>query len=284
MITIAIAVLATALIYFFGRTTPSKAAPVAQTQHSADDGHDHGPVAAELSVDSILLMAKKQLSPGLLSKINEAQSVATGSLDKEDVTHAYHKLTALWGDSARIFEPYAWYKAESARLENSEKNLTFAARLFLENLEQERNPALLKWKATQAKDLFERSLKLNPQNDSAKVGLGAAMIFGNISQAPMKDIGTIKEVADRDSTNAYAQLTLAKASILSGQYDKAVGRLETVARLEPDNVEACLMLADVFERTGNKKAAIAWYEKSMKLINLPDASKEIGKRIEELKK
>ncbi len=77
----------------------------------------------------------------------------------------------------RFFPPYAWYEAEAARLENSEKTLTFAAHLFLENLQQEENPALAKWKALQAKDLFERSLKINPDNDSAKVGLGACLSF-----------------------------------------------------------------------------------------------------------
>ena len=86
---------------------------------------------------------------------------------------------------------------------------------------------LIKWKALQAKDLFERSLKINPDNDSAKVGLGACYLFGNISANPMEGIGKIMEVVEKDSTNAYAQMTLAKGSLLSGQSDKAISRLQT---------------------------------------------------------
>ena len=37
------------------------------------------------------------------------------------------------------------------------------------------------WLATNAKDLFERALEVNPDNDSSKIGLGACYIFGNIS-------------------------------------------------------------------------------------------------------
>ncbi len=44
-------------------------------------------------------------------------------------------------------------------------------------------------------------------------------------------------------------MMLAKGSLMSGQYDKAISRLETVNRMQPDNLEAILMLADVYERT-----------------------------------
>jgi hypothetical protein len=87
----------------------------------------------------------------------------------------YHQLAKFWHDSANSWEPYAWYTAEAARLENSEKNLTFAAHLFLDNLIRDDVAERRKWKALQAKDLFERSLKLNPVNDSSKVGLGACL-------------------------------------------------------------------------------------------------------------
>jgi tetratricopeptide (TPR) repeat protein len=286
LITIAVAVFVTGLIYIFGRTVPDKktTAPAATETHSPDDGHNHGAAQADISIDTILLMAKKQLNPGLIQKMDKLQQAAAKTTDKEEVIHTYHQLSRLWSDSAQIFEPYAWYRAQAARLENSEKTLTFAAHLFLDNLQQDRNPELVKWKALQAKDLFERSLKLNPQNDSSKVGLGACYLFGNISDAPMEGIGKIREVAERDSTNIYAQLTLAKGSVLSGQYDKAINRLQTVTRLQPANIEACLMLADVYERTGNKKAAISWYQQSLPHIHLPEAKAEITKRIEELKK
>ncbi|HEX7846731.1 MAG TPA: tetratricopeptide repeat protein, partial [Chitinophagaceae bacterium] len=148
----------------------------------------------------------------------------------------------------------------------------------------ENDPRLRQWKALQAKDLFERSLKLNPDNDSSKVGLGACYLFGGISSAPMEGIAKIREVVDKDSTNIYAQMTLAKGSMMSGQYDKAISRLQTVNKLDPSDAEAILMLADVYERTGDKKNAVAWYQKSLPFVNRKDAKAEIEKMIVELKK
>ena len=184
----------------------------------------------------------------------------------------------------RFFPAYGWYEAEAARLENSEKSLTFAAHLFLENLQQQDNAALIKWEALQAKDLFERSLKINPDNDSSKVGLGATYLFGNISTNPMEGIAKIRQVLDEDSTNVYAHMTLAKGSLISGQVDEAIDRLQVVNRLQANNVEAILLLAEVYERKGDRADAALWYSKSLPYIPRDDVKAEVEKRIAELKK
>ena len=284
-ITIGAAVLLTSGIFIFGRIVPKKKpVPVSDnTKHNYNDSHDHDALQA-ISIDTILNLAKKQLSTEQVVRLNTLENSITRGDVKEQQLKVYHQLSHFWADSAQIFEPYAWYEAEAARLENSEKTLTFAARLFLENLQNDETVQRRTWKALQAKDLFERSLKINPDNDSAKVGLGACYLFGNISSAPMEGIAKIKEVVEKDSANIYAQMTLAKGAMLSGQYDKAISRLQTVIRLDAGNVEAILLLADLNERTGNKAVAITWYQKSLQYIKLQDARKEIEKRIEELRK
>jgi tetratricopeptide (TPR) repeat protein len=169
-------------------------------------------------------------------------------------------------------------------LENSEKNLTFAAQQFLSNLQNDDVEQRRKWKALQAKDLFERSLKINPDNDSAKVGLGACYLFGNISEMPMEGILKIREVVEKDSTNMYAQMMLAKGSLISGQYDKAISRLETMNRIKPGDIDAMLLLAEVNERMNDKRKAISWYQKCLQLTKEAELKGAIEKRIEELKK
>lgn len=285
LITIAVAAVLTIGIYFFVRTSPSKKAvtPTETVEHGPNDGHNHDELAP-ISIDTILILAKKQLTAEQVVRLNTLEnSISRGDV-KDQQLKVYHQLSHFWADSARIFEPYAWYEAEAARLENSEKTLTFAARLFLENLQNDETAQRKTWKAMQAKDLFERSLKINPDNDSAKVGLGACYLFGNISTNPMEGIAKIREVVEKDSTNIYAQLTLVKGAMISGQYDKAIDRLQTVNRHDANNVEAMLLLADLYERTGKKDVAASWYQKSLQFVKLPEARKAIEKRIEELRK
>ncbi|HVZ58017.1 MAG TPA: tetratricopeptide repeat protein [Chitinophagaceae bacterium] len=263
-----------AVLYVFGKTVPDKKpAPPGNPQESA---------TASLSIDTILLHAKQQLKPDQLVRVNALEkSVVRGDVHNQQLA-VYHRLAHFWGDTARIFEPYAWYEAEAARLENSEKSLTFAAHLFLGNLRDVDDPALKKWEALQAKDLFERSLKINPANDSSLVGLGACYLFGGIAETPMEGILKVKSVADRDSTNVFAQSVLGYGSVMSGQYDKAIARFRTVARLQPDNLEAILILADLYERISDKRSAIEWYNKALPLLRKPDMKAEVEKRIRQL--
>jgi tetratricopeptide (TPR) repeat protein len=280
---IAVAGVLTAGLFFLGRTTPKKRIIKAEA-HSANDGHNHSAAnESVVSIDTILTLAKKNLSKEQVIRINTLENSITRGDVKEQQLHVYHQLARFWADSAHIFEPYAWYNGEAARLENSEKSLTFAARLFLDNLQDDEVAARRKWKALQAKDLFERSLEINPTNDSAKVGLGACYLFGGISDMPMEGISKIREVVAKDSNNIYAQTMLAQGAIISGQYDKAASRLELVNKLAPGNVEHTLMLADVYERVGNKALAIAWYQKSVALATNKELKEAVKKRVIELK-
>src|SRR5690349_9516824 len=153
LITIGIAIFLVIGIYFFGRTVPRKGSALSNTnQPAATDQH-------VITGDSIVVLAKKQLNAEQVVRLNTLEnSISRGDVADQKL-HVYHQLARFWKDSGRIFEPYAWYLAQAARLENSEKSLTFAAQLFLENLQSDDVADRRKWKAMQAKDLFERSLK-----------------------------------------------------------------------------------------------------------------------------
>ena len=239
--------------------------------------------AAPLSIDTILFHARQSLTPDQATRLNFLEhSISRGDV-KEQQLHVYHQLAQFWADTANLFPPYAWYTAEAARLENSEKSLTFAAHLLLNSLTRDAAPEIKQWEALQAKDLFERSLKLNPANDSSKVGLGSVYLYGGIA-TPMEGIGIIREVAERDSNNVYAQWALGQASISSGQLDKAAERFRKVARLQPKNWEAILLVAEVDEQMGNGEEAVKWYQKVLAFNVDADIKKEVEARIAKLRK
>jgi tetratricopeptide (TPR) repeat protein len=278
-ITLAAALILVAILYMFGRIVPEKKETTTKQPDLADN---------PVSIDSILSDAKKRLDPAQIVRLNALEnSVVRGDVNEQKLK-IYHQLAHFWADTGQIFEPYAWYEAEAARLENSEKSLTFAAHLFLQNMRGENSQPLREWKALEAKDLFERSLKINPQNDSSIVGLGACYIFGGISATPMEGILKVRAIADKDSSNIFAQEVLGHGSMYSGQYDKAIARFETVYRLsketETTKLEACLMLAEAFERKADRLSAINWYKKSLTLIKNQEVKEEVNKRIDELSK
>ena len=238
-----------------------------------------------VTTESILNTAKLALSESQKISLLSIENQLIKANNAQDSLKSYKALTRFWADSAQKLAPYLYFSYSAALLENSEKSLTFAAQLLVDNLlTPDAPPALLPWIAGNAKVLLEKALVINPKNDSAKINLGACYLFGNLSDNPMQGITKIKEVVDIDSTNTYGQFILALGGKKSGQYDKAIERFLTVIKIQPNHIEAMIHLAECYELTDQKALAIEWYTKVSNSVNIPEAKEAISKRIQELKK
>ena len=267
------------IFYFFGNT-------VAPQKKNKETGKVET-AGQSLDIKTILDAGKAKLSPEHQAYVNRLEKAVVRGDVKDQQSAADRQLALFWRDSVENgFLIYAYYTGEAAKLENSEKSLTFAAQLFLTNLRGQENPALKNWMAIESRDLFERAGQLNPANDSVKIGLGATYIFGSAGQQPadvMKGIQQILEVARRDSLNMYAQLMLGLGGMESGQYDKAIIRLLKVVQYDPGNLEAVLSLGEAYERTGNTASARTWYTAAKKLTNNHELIEAINERLGSLK-
>lgn len=262
------------MLFFFGNTIP----PKKPAQLATDTPHQEKKVDEE----KLLTHAKEKLTPQQLEKVTSLEnSVKRGDVKNQQL-HVYHQLASFWRDTINLFEPYAYYTAQAAKLENSEKSLTFAAHLFLNNLKTETDPPMQNWLATNAKDLFKQALEVNPANDSSKVGLGACYIFGNISDNPMEGIAAIREVVQRNPENMFAQMILGLGGVKSGQFDKAIEHFTVIVTKQPDNLEAVLNLAEAYDQKGDKANAKKWYQVVKGKITNTEAQKELDLRIKAL--
>jgi tetratricopeptide (TPR) repeat protein len=263
-------------MFFFGRTKPHSKGVVPQETHK---GEDHN----NLDITTILSNYKKQLTPQQAASVTSLENaISRGDLVTQKIA-VYGQLAKFWKDSASQFIPYLWYTGEKAKLEKSEKNLNFAAHSYLEELRGVGDPSLKSWMAIQAKELFTLSLEMNPLNDSAKVGLGSTFFFGAGGDAsPMEGIMSIREVAQRDTANMYAQFMLGYGGMISGQLDKAAERFLKVVQKEPGNNEAIFLLAETYERLGDKKQAIYWFSEGKKRVTNPEVNKAIDEKIKSL--
>jgi len=265
-----------ASLFFFGRTVATKSKePAIKPQ-----------TAKTFDIQQSIEQQKKQLTPSQSITLgNLENSVKRGDISTQQIV-ANTQLANFWKDSVHSFEPYAWYLSQAAKLDKSEKNLTFAAQLILANLRGEPDEAKLGWKTDLAIELFEKAIELNPANDDLKIGLASCYVFGKGRtggpQETMKGITQLLDVIKRDSANMKAQLVLGIGGFVSGQYDKAIDRLQKVVMAQPDNLEAIAFLADTYAAKGNKAEAIKWYQLSKRLAGNPDYSKEVDERIKQL--
>lgn len=266
------------LIFFFGNTIPPKSITPAAGMPGAMTSQEPA-----LSTQDVITAAKSKLPPEEQERITSLENnVVRGDVVKQQIKQ-YNQLSSFWVDTMRNMPLGAYYKGAAAKLENSEENLTFAARKLLSYVFVEQSQPMQTWMATEAKGFFEEALKINPANDSAKVGLGACYMFGNISSNPMQEILKVREVAEKNPDNMYAQYILGLGDVKTGQYENAVKRFSLVVAKQPLNLDAIFNLADTYDRIQDKENAIKWYTVAQKMVQVPQAKKEIGQRIETLK-
>lgn len=265
------------VILAFGNFIPPK----------SGSGVPSGPLAMQsaqpaLTTDDVIAAAKAKLNAGQQERITALENNVVRGDVKQQQIRTYRQLSVFWTDSMNYPQLGTYYSGEAAKLENSEESLTFAARKLLSFLMAEQSRPMQTWMAIDAKELFEAALKINPADDSAQVGLGGCYMFGNISNNPMQEILKVREIAEKNPDNLYAQMMLGLGGIQSGQYENAVKRFQIVVDKQPDNLEAALNLADAYDRMQDKQNAIKWYKVVAQKIPSAQARAEIAKHINEL--
>jgi len=259
------------ILYFFGGAGPKRHVEPKETTEVLTAAN---PVVI---IDSL----KKNLTSSQSEFLNKLEN----SRAKDSSTY-YSALADFWKDSVSAMVPYSFYLTKSAVLDNSEKNLTFAAQFIFENMRRESRPDLKLWEAQTAAGLFEQALKLDPSNADLKIGLGSCYVYGpgmtGDAGQTVKGIQQLLEVVREDSNNMKAQMVLGIASVVSNQTDKGIERLKKVVDFDPHNLEAVSWLADAYASIGDVANAKKWYENSKHIVNNPVFSKEIDERIKML--
>lgn len=129
---------------------------------------------------------------------------------------------------------------------------------------------------------YRKAVDLDTANADYKVRLAGAFMEGGSS--PMQGVTILLDIVKHDSTNINALMMLGRFGIISGQYDKAIARLEKILYLQPQNSEALLLMAEAYNNQGNKNKAVELLERCKKTVSDPEAKKEIDKYIESIKK
>lgn len=174
------------------------------------------------------------------------------------------------------------YSKEIAALKNEadlwDKTGTYFMGLFY-NLQEE--PAVQTFELEEARDCFNKAIALDTTNLEYQVRLGVT--FMEDQTQTMQGVQLLLGVVEKDSTHVSANLYLGRFGIISGQFDKAISRLNTVLGADSANIEAYILMADAQAGSGNKAKAIEYLEKVKTLVPDPQFQENINAYIEKIK-
>lgn len=285
-------------IYFLTTNVKPKAPAVAENHdgHDHDDheGHDHAPMAGAnpagggmmpqmatpANFDSLETAIKKKLSPTKISRLLAIEnSVVRGDVKLQDIDK-FDNLGKTW-EEFKQKGIAAHYYGKAAVLENSEKKLNFATRLFQEAFKDEQNPSVKSWMSGECIDLMTKLIALNPSNDSLQIDICTMMIDGG---DVMNGVLKLREYSEKNPNNLRAQIILGKMSLQSNQLDKSIERGQKVLALDKNNLEAFLFMGEAYKQKGDIDKAIELFTKAKEVMNNPAFTKDVDTYIATFKK
>ncbi|MES2621455.1 MAG: tetratricopeptide repeat protein [Bacteroidota bacterium] len=255
-------------IYLFADTKKPK------DEKTADSGHTTMPEkqqAEPFAIEEYIADINSRIEDKALRE--KIESLAA-SKNYKDLLSEYVKLDKPLA--------VAYYTIQLAEKENKAASFTSAGdynSMLMQTAPDEKAKNFL---SNNALECYQKAVALDSTNTENRLRLASAYMSGG--GAPMQGVTILLDIVNKDSTNVDALLMLGRFGIISGQYDKAIGRLEKILYLHPQNSEALLLIAEAYNNQGNKSKAIEMLQRCKKSVSDPDAKKEIDKYIESIKK
>ena len=179
-----------------------------------------------------------------------AQSPTKGS----DSISILKQLSGAW-HNAKHDEIAAWYAEQIADIEKTEESWGIAGANYYLAIAQNTDKSMRDFCTQRAVNAFQNAISLNPTKLDNKINLALCYTENPPQDNPMKGILLLRDLDKENPENIAVNLQLARLAIKTGQFDRAIVRLETVLTKEPNNKKAVCLLADAYSGSQNAKAA-----------------------------
>lgn len=266
------------LIYFAPRSESEDSQLVATNVEDNHEGHNH----AEGESHDHEADLKNSLSESDQKIIAELEEKARNEKNGIAKLNLYDSLIGF-SISRNIPPKVAAYSEEKAEAFPTEENYLLAGDNFMKafRLSKEKSKDLLNG----ALRNYEKVKEINPENLDAETAIGVVNVEGSaqLGVMPMKGIGILRGVLNKDPKNVNALTNLGYFAIQSGQYEKAVERFETVLSIDSTNAEAYIYLTDIYLSQDKVEEGIKTLEKYKTLVNDPLIKKQVDDYISDIK-
>jgi tetratricopeptide (TPR) repeat protein len=157
-------------------------------------------------------------------------------------------------------------KEKLAQLDQTDSSYLQAGNLFMEQSTLTEDQEYQIYLLSKAKQLYQESVKINPNSIIANNSLAVAII--QLGQdPPMVGIGYIKKSLEIDSNDFGTNYLYGQMLLMSTQYEKAIKVYNKLVNLQPSNAGLYFTLSDIYGKTGDKELSKVYLEKAKTLNN-----------------
>jgi len=207
-----------------------------------------------ISVDRLIHESRDNISAMSRSEMMTLEQTAKADDSDSTKLNVYRSLASLWYKEG--YPLISGHFAEKiAEIQKNESSWSIAGTTYA-IAAQRADDANQKQHAIQkSRSALENALSFDSENIDNKINLALSYVDAPDETNPMKGILMLIELNKKFPDNTSVLFQLGRLALGTNQLDKAVERLSRVVELEPNNREAYCLLAETYEKKGNKAAA-----------------------------
>ncbi len=261
-------------LFIWGDTIPDHGTPEPQASAAAAN-------TVAISAEHMLEKARQQLNKQQLDTLAQQELALKRARSTDEQQRLLLRLAERWKRMGFLL-PAAHYYQATYELNQQPEWLEKAADVYFAGFMFSNDLIERTFGAQQAAQAYRQLYALDSGQVHYRIQEALCRIEG-LNQV-MEGVMLLKEVEKVYPDHVQVNLILARLSIVSGQFDKAIARLENVIRQEPDNAEAFFHLATAYRAVGKLPQAIEAYTRCQILIDDPNFDNQIAELIEQIKK
>jgi len=182
--------------------------------------------------------------------------------------------------SAGKFDSSAWFAEEASKFFNTIESWIKAGDQYYQAYTLALDQTTQVHFAEKTREFYQKALDANPNLLDAKTKMAMTYLS---SKSPMQGIKMLREVLEEDPQNELALFNMGMLSVQSGQHDKAVERLETLVKINPNHTQGQLLLGIAWMKLGDNVKAKAHFEKVKLMDKDPAVQATVDSYLKDLK-
>lgn len=202
------------------------------------------------SFETLLAEAKAHLSASQAAELAELERLLASVAGDAERTNVLKRLSGLWYKIGQI-SVAGGFAEQSAEIENADSSWSVAGATFYNGLVASQDPVIRDFCAAHAVKAFESAASLNPANVEHRVNLALVYAENPPPNNPMQAVMMLRDLETKHPDNPAVFNALGRLAIKTGQWQRAVERLEKSWSLDKNNPNTPCLLAKAYEKAGD---------------------------------
>lgn len=243
---IAVSVLLVLILFFAFDTIPSEKRDL-ETSRPAD--FDNGALIALVESSMASLRDDEAVAFRTLANVIQSSDVDSVRIN------ALKQMSSSWF-SRGAYLPAGYYAEQVAEREATAQAWAIAGSTFAFALTDDETPDDAKRIARDhAVQCFENAISLDPDEVEYRINLAICYVEYPPDDNPMRGIQSLLALNEKHPENTAVMYHLARFGLQTGQYDKAIERLNTAILIDPEQKRLHCLLAEAYSSKGDAENA-----------------------------